>query len=48
VRVVRGRSSCEVITVEFLLIAAVILAFEYAAVRWGYDSRDDFVRFKRR
>jgi hypothetical protein len=28
--------------VELLLILALVLAFEYAAARWGYDSRDDF------
>ena len=27
---------------ELLVIVAVVLLFEYAAVRWGYDSRDDF------
>jgi hypothetical protein len=35
---------------EILLIALIvglIVAFDYAAVRWGYDSRDDF-RLKHR
>ncbi len=30
-----------------ILVAAFVAAFEYAAVRWGYDSRDNF-RFIRR
>ena len=25
---------------ELLFIVAIVLAFEYAAARWGYDSRD--------
>jgi len=33
--------------VEILLIVLLsVLAFEYAALRWGHDSRDDF-RFGR-
>jgi hypothetical protein len=36
-----------VIRVELLLIVALVAAFEFAALRWGYDSRDGF-RFKRR
>jgi hypothetical protein len=27
---------------ELLLILALVVIFEFAAVRWGYDSRDDF------
>jgi hypothetical protein len=27
---------------EVLFIVAAIIAFEYAAARWGYDSRDGF------
>jgi hypothetical protein len=27
---------------DLLVIVALILLFEYAAVRWGYDSRDSF------
>jgi len=30
-----------------LVVAALVAAFEFAAVRWGYDSRDSF-RFTRR
>jgi hypothetical protein len=30
-----------------LLLVAAILVFEYASLRWGYDSRDDFHRFPR-
>ena len=30
-----------------LVVAALIVAFEFAALRWGYDSRDTF-RFTRR
>jgi hypothetical protein len=30
-----------------LLVTALIAAFEFAAVCWGYDSRDSF-RFTRR
>jgi hypothetical protein len=33
--------------VELFVIVAIVLAFEYAAARWGFDSRDGF-RFKRR
>jgi hypothetical protein len=29
------------------VVAAVVAAFEFAALRWGYDSRDSF-RFTRR
>jgi hypothetical protein len=25
-----------------LIVVAAILIFEYAAARWGYDSRDSF------
>ena len=32
---------------ELLLIVALVLLFEVAAARWGYDSRDLF-RFNRR
>jgi hypothetical protein len=32
---------------ELLLIISVVLIFEFAAVRWGYDSRDDFRFIKR-
>jgi hypothetical protein len=32
---------------ELLLIISLVLIFEYAAVRWGHDSRDDF-RFSKR
>jgi hypothetical protein len=28
------------LTVELAIIVAVVLAFELAAARWGYDSRD--------
>jgi hypothetical protein len=31
----------------FLFILALVAIFEYAAARWGYDSRDSF-RFYRR
>jgi hypothetical protein len=27
---------------EFLLILAVVIVFEFAAARWPYDSRDGF------
>jgi hypothetical protein len=27
---------------ELLIVFVLILAFELAAARWGYDSRDDF------
>ena len=30
-----------------IVVAALVVAFEFAAVRWGYDSRDSF-RFVRR
>ena len=30
-----------------LLVTTLVAAFEFAAVRWGYDSRDAF-RFTRR
>ena len=30
-----------------LVVAALVAAFEFAAMRWGYDSRDNF-RFSRR
>ena len=30
-----------------LVVAALLAAFEFAALRWGYDSRDNF-RFIRR
>ena len=30
-----------------IVVAALVAAFEFAAVRWGYDSRDNF-RFIRR
>jgi hypothetical protein len=33
---------------ELLFIVALVLLFELAAVRWGYDSRDTFRRFNRR
>jgi hypothetical protein len=29
------------------VVAVVVAAFEFAALRWGYDSRDSF-RFTRR
>ncbi len=29
------------------VVIAVVAAFEYAAARWGYDSREGF-RFRRR
>jgi hypothetical protein len=32
---------------ELLLIILLVLVFEYAAARWGYDSRDDFRLSKR-
>jgi hypothetical protein len=36
---------------EFVLtitaVIAAICAFDYAAVRWGHDSRDDFRSIKR-
>ncbi len=32
---------------ELLLILLLVVVFEYAAARWGYDSRDGF-RFKKR
>jgi hypothetical protein len=31
-----------VTTVELLLVVALVAAFEIAALRWGYDSRDGF------
>jgi hypothetical protein len=36
-----------VIPVELLLIAIVVVLFEYAALRWGYDSREDFRSLRR-
>ncbi len=30
-----------------IIVAALVALFEFAAMRWGYDSRDDF-RFTRR
>ena len=30
-----------------IVVAALVAAFEFAALRWGYDSRDNF-RFIRR
>jgi len=36
-----------VISVELLLIVLLIVIFEFAAARWGYDSRDSF-RFHKR
>ena len=30
-----------------IVVAALVAAFEFAALRWGYDSRDNF-RFTRR
>jgi hypothetical protein len=30
-----------------LVVAALVAVFEFAALRWGYDSRDNF-RFTRR
>jgi hypothetical protein len=27
---------------ELVLILSLVLLLDYAAVRWGYDSRDDF------
>jgi hypothetical protein len=36
-----------VISVQLLLLViTVVLIFEYAALRWGFDSRDAF-RFRR-
>ena len=32
---------------ELLIIIALVVIFEYAAVRWGHDSRDGF-RFGKR
>lgn len=32
---------------ELVLIILLVLVFEYAAARWGYDSRDGF-RFGKR
>jgi hypothetical protein len=32
---------------ELLVVITLILVFEYAALRWGHDSRDSF-RFTRR
>jgi hypothetical protein len=32
---------------EALLLLALLLIFDYAAARWGYDSRDDFRVVKR-
>jgi hypothetical protein len=32
---------------ELLLIVIVVLVFELAVARWGYDSRDGFRIFKR-
>jgi hypothetical protein len=29
---------------ELFVIVAIVLVFELAAARWGYDSRDDFRR----
>jgi hypothetical protein len=34
--------------VELFFILAIVVAFEYAAARWGYDSRDAFRRLRRR
>ena len=33
---------------ELLVIVFVVALFEYAAARWGYDSRDDFRLLRRR
>ena len=30
------------IRMELLLILALVLLLDYAAARWGYDSRDGF------
>jgi hypothetical protein len=32
---------------ELLLIVALVIVFEFAAMRWSHDSRDDF-NFPRR
>ena len=32
---------------ELLLIVALVAALEYAAARWGYDSRDGFRTLRR-
>jgi hypothetical protein len=29
---------------ELLIVGLIVLVFELAAARWGYDSRDGFVR----
>jgi len=46
-----GRRSSQVNAMSLLLIvlvvAALVAVFEFAALRWGYDSRDNF-RFTRR
>ena len=46
-----GRRSSQVNAMSLLLIVLVVAAlvpvFEFAALRWGYDSRDNF-RFTRR
>jgi hypothetical protein len=36
-----------VISVELLVILLLIVIFELAAARWGYDSRDSFRLNKR-
>jgi hypothetical protein len=36
-----------VISVELLVVVLLIVTFEFAAARWGYDSRDSF-RFDKR
>jgi len=28
------------VTMELVIIVALVLLFEFAAARWGYDSRD--------
>jgi hypothetical protein len=33
---------------ELLLILALVLLLDYAAARWGYDSRDGFRSIDRR
>lgn len=32
---------------ELLVIFALVVVLEYAAARWGHDSRDDFRLIKR-
>jgi hypothetical protein len=32
---------------DLLLILAILVVFEFAAARWGHDSRDEFAKSHR-